>query len=483
MSVVSKVKKFFASLSTGSYYSSDKIAAMKSITNNLASYLIDLSKFDMLDDTEIYEQLYIWEPEVGGSIDRFSTLVGESFKGFKLRDDIEASELSKDMITDANNMSHDLDFRQYFETYSEIILMTGNLLLEWRPDYTLTIIPNKTATILDRLDRINNLTTSETDVMTEENFLVINEGLDAQRILRKGQFIHVKYKSTPVYYTDAKGRRTYNIYAASPLHRVIIAVWWKRISMIIDILWRYKNVPREHHQISGELFSLEKYAGDTNTRRTAAKRDLDAFIDEYISAMNSQVPDQGYVTSDGVTISMVENKNMSYVRTNELIAQINEQIWGVMHMPRSMISGESHSSYASELVVSNYVENKVIQVASRVKNVILQNMRERLRAINPSYPTDKLDIIIDLELAASRLEATREFAIMVDSGLFTKDELRAIREFPPLRPDQVPYIKPKAGPMDSSIPGATPQIYPDTPESNMAHPTDTGKAITNQAER
>jgi len=58
--------------------------------------------------------------------------------------------------------------------------------------------------------------------------------------------------------------------------------------MIIDILWRYKNVPREHHQISGELFSLDKYAGDTNTRRLAAKRDLDEFIDQYVNAMNGR---------------------------------------------------------------------------------------------------------------------------------------------------------------------------------------------------
>jgi len=132
------------------------------------------------------------------------------------------------MVKDANNMSQDLDIRQYFETFAEVILSMGNLLIEKRPDYTLTIIPNRTATIIDKLDRINNLTISDTDVMTEENFLVINEGLDAQRILRKDQFIHVKYKSTPVYYTDRRGRRTYNIYAASPLHRVIIPVWWKR---------------------------------------------------------------------------------------------------------------------------------------------------------------------------------------------------------------------------------------------------------------
>lgn len=485
MSVTKSIKKWFASLSTGSYYSSDKVAAMKSITNNLASYLIDLSKFDSLDDTEIYEQLYIWEPEVGGSIDRFSTLVGDSFRGFKLKDNEVENELATSMINDANSISEELDLRQYFETYAEIILMTGNLFLEKGKDFTLTIIPNKIVTVVDRLDRMNNSTLGETDVMTESNYLILNEQYDdVRRVIPKDKFIHVKYKSTPVYYTDSRGRRTYNIYAASPLHRVIISVWWKRISMIIDILWRYKNVPKEHHVINSEMFALDKYAGDTTARRTAAKRDLDTFIETYITALNTQVPDQGYVTSDAVDVSMVETKNMTYVGTNELIAQINEQIWGVMHMPRSMTSGESHSSYASELVVSNYVENKVIQVATRVRNIIIKNMRERLLAINSSYPVDKLDMIIDIELAASRLEATREFAIMVDSGLFTRDELRAVREYPALRPDQVPYVKARnTAQSDTSIPGAVPRVYPDTPQSESSHPTDTGKAIMNQAER
>lgn len=481
MSIIRKIKGWYATLSSGSYTTSDKVVAAKSITNNIASYLIDLTKFDNMDDAEIYEQLYVWEPEVGSSIDRFSTLVGDSYKGFTLKDGVASDGVSEQMLADANEMSDDMDIRQYFETYAEILQTHGNLYLEKGKDFSLTIIPNRIVTGLDKLERMNNFMTSTTDVITAENYLILNEGLDAQKVLQKHQFIHVKYKSTPVYYTDRYGRRTYNIYAPSPLHRVVISVWWKRLMMIIDVLWRYKNVPREHHQISGALFSMDKYAGDTETRRTAANSDMERFIDSYISKLGTQVPDQGYVTSDSIKIDMVENKNMSYVRTNEIIEQINQQIFGVMHMPKSMTSGESHSSYASELVVSNYVENKVVQVASRVKNVILNNMRERLRAINPQYPVDKLDIIIDIELAASRLEATREFAIMVDSGLFDMDELRSIREYPPLRPDQTPYVKTK-GSTNTSTPGS-PISYPETPESSSQHPTDTGKAIVNQSER
>ena len=479
MNPVNTLKTWFASLSTGSYTSNDKVAATKSITTKLAQYLIDLSKFDSLDDSEIYEQFYVWEPEVGGAIDRFSTLVGESFKGFVLKDGV-TKEGTEEMLMDANDMAEDLDLRQYFEMFAEIILVHGNLYLEKTKDFAIKIIPNNAVTLLDRMDRIGNISSDVTDVITEANYLVINEGLDKQRVLSKDKFVHVKYKSTPVYYNDIKGRRTYGVYAASPLHRVVISIWWKRLSMIIDILWRYRNVPREHHSINGELFSLDKYAGDTNARRTASRADATTFIDQYIAALDTQVPDQGYVTTDAVKISMVENKNMSYVQTNELLKQINEQIWIVMHMPKSMVVGESHSSYASELVVSNYVENKVIQVAARVRGVILQNIRERLLAINPSYPVKKLDLATEIELAATRLESSRQFAIMVDSGLFTKDELRNFQGYPPLMADQVTYSKDQA-PGATSIPGNV-NPYPDTPESEQAHPTDTGKAITNQSE-
>ena len=31
--------------------------------------------------------------------------------------------------------------------------------------------------------------------------------------------------------------------------------------MIIDLLWRWSNVPREHHKLSSELFTLDKFEG------------------------------------------------------------------------------------------------------------------------------------------------------------------------------------------------------------------------------
>ena len=34
---------------------------------------------------EVNEQLYKWEPEVGGSIDRIATLVMEAYQGFVIK--------------------------------------------------------------------------------------------------------------------------------------------------------------------------------------------------------------------------------------------------------------------------------------------------------------------------------------------------------------------------------------------------------------
>jgi hypothetical protein len=178
MGLRDSVRKVFASLSMGATTPTDKISATKTITNDLLSYLLGLSDFNNLDEEEIYEQLYVWEPEIGGAIDRMSTMVGEAYKYCYVKDAGDKLEgVEEAMVNDAMKLAEDLDIRHYFEIFSEMLQIHGNLYLEDN-DNSLSILPNKYVTIVDSKDKLNNVVGSSlpSQIITQENFLVLYEG-------------------------------------------------------------------------------------------------------------------------------------------------------------------------------------------------------------------------------------------------------------------------------------------------------------------
>jgi len=477
MGLTDRIRKVFSSFPTQKPV--DKVAATKTITNELVSYLLGLSAFDTIDDNDIYEQLYVWEPEIGGAIDRMSTMVGESYKYCCLKDTVQSrTPLHEKMIEDANKIAEELDVRTYMEQFAEILSLHGNLFLEVKDDM-LEILPNKYVSLIDTRDRLTgNMTGIPGNVITSPTMLVLYEGDTAQRIIPHNKYLHVKYKNTPIYRIDRCGRLTWGVYSPSPLHRVILPIWWKRQTMIIDILWRMMNIPREHHQINADMFSLDKYAGDITTRKEQALADARKFLQEYSEQMRNRMPDQGYATLDTVKITKLDNKSSSYMQTNELINQINDQIWTALNMPKSMINGESSSSYASELVIANYVTQKVNQLAYKIKPVVLRVLRDRLKMLNKSYPVEDLDLYLDLDIAVTELEKFRQMAIMAQLGVFTEDEIRQFIGYAPLSDEQrsrvIQTSKQGKQIQEMQLPGIEP-VNPQTPVSSIQHGTDIGQ--------
>jgi len=116
--------------------------------------------------------------------------------------------------------------------------------------------------------------------------------------------------------------------------------------------------PREHHSIDASLFSYDKYPGTLAQKREASIADAKAFLAQYTEELRRRMPDQGYATLNTVEIKKLDNRSSSHLQTNDLIDQINNQIWNALNVPRSMISGESQGSYASELVIAGYISQK-----------------------------------------------------------------------------------------------------------------------------
>jgi hypothetical protein len=487
--------------------STNKVAAGQMITTKFGGLITDLSNFDGLTDDQLYEQLWVWEPEVGSSIDRVSTLVSESFRGLYLHDvgpTLEAKEAK--CLKEAKKIYESMQVETLAETYTEVLLRNGNLLIDYRDVMKTSILPNQFVAFIDDLALLNTMST--TRLITDPKWLTVNEkknpSLDQYQI-PIGQYLHVKYKDTPCMSYDIMGRNTYGIYSISPLHRCIISTWWKRQIILMDVLNRARNVPREHHQISADMFSLDNYTGTPEQQHAAQMADAQAFITSYVNSIKEQAVDQGYATLDTVKIQMI-NGNTNHLQSNDLLKQIQNDIYTGLNVPSSIVNGKDAGSYASELVVSNYVTAKVIQLAKKIKFIILKMIRDRLELIDPTLPVDQLDIKLELVLAMNKLEQFRQLSLMAAAGVFTEDEIRAIVAYEALTDEQKKHIVSTgkitigdpADTDESTVPGE-PDVtgispnnvaanqaragdnkdgtYPDTPQSQSSHTRDASEEI------
>lgn len=434
-------KAKFSQFLSGDNSTTTSASSAKSITSALTSYIVNLSAFEDMKDEEVYEQLYVWEAEVGGAIDRVSTMAREAFKGCHIRyPGQELEDIEKEMLEAAELIIKELKIHDLIESYIETLYTQGNLFLIPNTDSTLSQLPNKYCAIVDESSRVG--TYGGNYIMLDPKILIFNEDDEYEmnkKTYNAEKFIHLKYKDTPVFIKDNHGRESYGFYSISPIHRTVLPVWWKRQIMIVDILLRWRNVPREHHSLNSEMFSLGFYQGTPEERLGKSRTDAERYIASYIETIADLTPDSGYVTTDSVDIEMIES-NVTYIESNELINQLDSRVTAGLNVPRSIIDGENAGSYASELVISNYFTSKVLQLCYKVSEPLVTIVRERLLAVNSSYPVQLLDFKFEINLSTNELEMWRQGAIMADLGVFTENEIRDKLGYPPIREEQREFI-------------------------------------------
>lgn len=489
--------------------------------SNFVNFLNSHSDFASMHREEIIEHMYIMEPEVSAAIDSFALMVREAFQYFDIIADTEYDNLpeklevanttidltntnknlAKEMVDVANKISDVLDIPSLYETYSSLLYMHGNLYLKINKNLSLTVLPNDRVTLIDDKNRISqgNFSTGYTNLIKNANYLVVDEGLDTQFILNPGEFIIVKFRDTPLYVEDSKYRNTYGIYSISPLRRAIIPVWYKRILLANDALWRYKSVPRMDHELSSDAFSTANYTGSPEARMQKAIAEANAALTAHADAMKEQAPDEAFIHLDTIKIKNIEQSSGGYMQANELIDQTNDAIFSAINMPRSIIEGVSKSSYAAELIIYSYTSTKVTQIANKISRVILDIMKQRLLLVNPQYPVELLTIKCLYNSTSNEIEDFKSAVMMKDLGVFTDDEIRAKVKYKPLTEEQrnsgriINTQQPKSSQteermstrmMNSNSLGINSNgtvNYPTSPQSSTQQSTDSGQAVINKS--
>lgn len=436
----------FSQFLSGDNSTTTSASAAKAITSNLTSFLVNLSDFTDMKDEDVYQQLYIWESEVGGALDRVSTMAREAFKGCYIKHPgAELDDTEKEMLEQADYIVKELHIADVIESYIETLYTYGNLFLIPNDDGTITQLPNIYCALVDKSSRVGEY--GGNYIMLSPEILVFNEDDELEMNVKnyaKDKFIHIKYKDTPIKVIDNHSRISYGFYSVSPIQRTVLPIWWKRQAMIVDILLRWKNVPREHHSLNSEMFSLGFYIGTPEERIKKSRVDAETYINAYISTIADMSPDSGYVTTDSVDISMIES-DVNYIQSNELIDQLDRRVTAGLNVPRSIIDGENAGSYASELIVSNYFVTKVMQLCEKVEAPLLEVVKQRLLAISPTYPVELLQFKFEINLSTNELEMWRQGAIMVELGVFTENEVREKLGYPPLRDEQREFLVGREG--------------------------------------
>lgn len=436
---VEKMKYAFSGFFGTSKRSAANSAATSNITAEIASTVMDISKLNEMMDEDIYEQFIVWDTDAGGAVDKLGNLTGMAFKNTFIKDtDKTEDESEKNMLIDAEKIFTDANYRGLITASSELLLSQGNVFVMKNKDHTLTFLPNKYCTLVDESSMIGSYASNR--IMMKEKILVVNEKAESeldQVILQEGKYYHIRYNDTPINMNDMMGRKTFNMYSLSPMHRAVLPVWWKRQMMIIDVLWRYQNVPRPHYTLKSENFmGSGTFTGTTIAEREQQRQtEFNTLMSSITDTIKKQDPSQGLVSSDLLDSKMLESRSQ-YTNPNDLMSQIKADIYTGLNIPPSVVDGSGSGSYASELVISNYVSSKVIYLAERIKPMILDNLRERLLTINRSYPVDKLDIKLELTIAESNLDVYRMCLLMKQSELYTPDEIREVSGHAPLTEEQ-----------------------------------------------
>lgn len=493
-------------------------AAQQSNNCEFVDFLNGISNFHQMTRDDLVEHLYTTEPEIATAVDSFALMVRNAFQFFdilnyseidnvpdqieidgSLLDFTKGKNLAKEMVDVANAISKEQDIKSLYEQYAAILKLHGTLFLLINDNGSLTQLPNDHVTIIDHLDRIQGLgsygNTEYEDLVTEANYLVLDENLDTQRIYTKDKFMIIRFHDTPIYIEDKKGRVTFGIYGVSPLRRAIIPVWYRRITMANDALWRYKAMPRPHHKLDAASFNTANFTGTPRSKLEQAQSAAQVAISAHAAAMADIVPDQPIVTLNTTEVSMIEPSNASHLETNAVIDQMTDSIFSAIGLPRSIIQGMSSSNYAGELVIYSHANDKINQIAEKISKAILLAMKRKLLKMNQEYPIDLLDISITFDLAANPLENAKIAQLMESMGRFTDDEIRAQMKFKPLTDDQKKEIeerKQQAAELKKSttLPNNGGQLgatstgdvkYPTTSHSANTQPTDSGQSKINDA--
>jgi len=384
------------------------------------------------------------DPELNNAVTRLALLTQFAYKGIVVHVKAKMSPKEEELQKEAERAVESFGFRERFFAIAKHLLRDGDevFVAHFEDDTGIRQIqplPIAYLTAVEKEEQIGKLDTQ----IFGANVYLLNEGSGNKEQKfpedEKQKVYHVALDNYGEEITDLKGRFTFGVWSESPLDCLRSRILWKQAILITDILWRYRNVPREVHELDVSMFEPEKFQGESwDAKLQAYQNAVKNLLREHAKAIKKKKVDQGYVVPSGTKIYYAEPKQVTYTSPNDLIEQINKSIREGM----GAYDVEA-GTYATALVVSSYVVLLPDFMAYKIAKTLLELLKSHLRK-KFKYEEellDKLQIRLSLILDIFRGELVRQLALLTASGTQTLDELREYVGKLPLTDEQIERLK------------------------------------------
>jgi len=383
-----------------------------------------------------YQKMYTFDPEVAIGVDKVAQMVRQCYQGVTV-DDIEKDDPKYSQV---NTIVEALKLPTMFETVSKHLMKDGDdiWLIERQNGLPkLRRLPINTMTILESRDQLQKADAQ----IFNANYYVMNEFpvLTAkQQVFEASKILHFSVDNIGEEVYDLLNRYTFGVWSISPLESLRATVLWKFAAMTNDVLWRARNVPREHHKLDLTAFDPSKYVGTVDARVAAAKKAAEDALTAYASSVSNKAANQGYITGSEVDIQYIEPRSTTYTAPNNLMSQLDRTTIARIGIPESLGGGKS-GTYATEIVLDVKAGLNALNMAEKIRDPLEKLLRNEL--IVRGWTEEEaagVKIKIQLLLDTNYGETTRQVSVLANTGLLTQDELREMLGYDPLPPGETP---------------------------------------------
>lgn len=403
----------------------------------------------------IYDAMVDIDADLFGYLSRISHMCRQAFSDIYVEAGRELEPLEEEMVVEAKKIAYQLDFKDEFFSTSFDLMKYGDVVkhMVWDVQNGVSKIETLPRFQLTATETREQIGKSDAEIFVPKFYISNESDASEMKIYDAAACVKCSLNSKSTYIVDLMGRQTYGVWSKPPTRTLLYYIEWKVNTMINDILWSHRNVPREWHKIDLSMFSPNNYQGTREERERAALAAATTAADQYSQSLQGRQVDVGMVTDKNTEISYVEPKSTNYTQPNQKIAQINDALSNAMGLPPV----SRNTSYASALMSGSFAMLQALSIADIIKKQFEDIMRKSLRVkygqkFDPYL--DNLRIRLRLILEKDKTEIMRQIAIMRQSRCFTPTEIRSEWGLPPLTDDQKAEIY-EAGEPEITEPGTS----------------------------
>lgn len=377
---------------------------------------------------QVCDSLVDWDGDIQGILARLGHMCRMSYNGIYIEAGQRLDVAEEDLLEAAKYTAEMLDFEAELMSISFDLSKYGDVVkhMVWDVNEGVTelqTIPRTALTAVENRGQIGQVAS-----IYHPNFYVFNEGGNTEEVFEAETCVHIPLNNKSSILYDLRNRTTYNIWSKSPMMSLLATMKWKLNSVINDILWTHRNVPREHHQLDLSMYTPEAFTGTPEERFAKAEAAALAAARTYHSNMQDMKADVGYVTDMNTKIGYVEPKSTNYQAPNEKIAQINDSISNCLGL--SPVTRQQ--SFAGALMSGSFAVLMALSIskiaAKGLEKVIRKSLAVQFGPRFTERDLRKVKVRLRLILEKDRSEVMRQIAIMVDANrmmpTFTPTEIR-----------------------------------------------------------